>query len=52
VLSPDATEPNALISLAYVGAVSLVAGLLTLGFGLVRKAPELREPALRRDTSQ
>ncbi|HSK98461.1 MAG TPA: hypothetical protein VK891_17680 [Euzebyales bacterium] len=52
VLSPDATEPNALISLAYVGAVSLVAGLLTLGVGLVRKAPELRETALRTDTSQ
>lgn len=36
VLSPDATEPNALISLAYVGAVLLVAGMLTLGVGLVR----------------
>jgi hypothetical protein len=39
VLSPDATEPNALINLAYLGAVSLVAGLLTLGIGLVRRAP-------------
>ena len=37
VLSPDATEPNALINLAYVGAVVLVAGLLTLGIGLVRR---------------
>ena len=36
VLSPDATEPNALIYLAYAGAVLLVAGLLTLGVGLVR----------------
>lgn len=36
VLSPEATEPNALIYLAYVGAVSLAAGLLTLGVGLVR----------------
>ena len=36
VLSPRATEPNALIYLAYVGAVSLAAGLLTLG--LVRGA--------------
>jgi hypothetical protein len=36
VLSPDATEPNALIYLAYVGAVSLVVGVLTLGIGLVR----------------
>lgn len=39
VLSPDATEPNALINLAYLGAISLVAGLLTLGIGLVRRAP-------------
>ena len=36
VLSPEATEPNALIYLAYLGAVSLVAGLLTLGVGLLR----------------
>lgn len=36
VLSPEATEPNGLISLAYVGAVSLVTGLLILGVGLVR----------------
>ena len=36
VLSPEPTEPNALIYLAYVGAVSLTAGLLVLGVGLVR----------------
>lgn len=36
VLSPTATEPNALINLAYVGAISLAAGTLTLGIGLVR----------------
>ncbi len=36
VLSPQATEPKALIYLAYVGAVSLAAGLLVLGVGLVR----------------
>lgn len=36
VLSPEATEPNALINLAYVGAVLLVAGLVTLGIGLLR----------------
>ncbi len=36
VLSPDATEPNALISLAYVGGVVLAAGLLILGVGLIR----------------
>jgi len=35
VLSPDATVPNALIYLAYVGAV-LAAGVLVLGIGLVR----------------
>ncbi len=36
VVSPDATEPNALIYLAYVGAVWLTVGLLVLGIGLVR----------------
>jgi hypothetical protein len=36
VLSPDATEPNALVNLAYVGAVVLVAGMVILGMGLVR----------------
>ena len=36
VLSPDATEPNAIIYLAYVGAVVLIAALLTLGAGLIR----------------
>jgi hypothetical protein len=36
VLSPEAAEPNGLIYLAYVGAVSLAAGLLVLGVGLVR----------------
>lgn len=39
VLSPEATEPNAMIYLAYVGAVSLTVGLLVLGIGLVRRAP-------------
>lgn len=36
VTSPRATEPNALISLAYLGAVLLAAGLVTLGIGLIR----------------
>ena len=36
VLSPNATEPNALINLAYVGAVLLAGGLLVLGIGLIR----------------
>ena len=36
VLSPNAREPNALIYLAYVGALVLAAGVLTLGVGLLR----------------
>jgi hypothetical protein len=40
VLSPDATEPNGLINLAYVGAVLLAVGVLTLGIGLIRKGGE------------
>lgn len=36
VLSPDATEPNSFIYLAYLGAISLAVGLLVLGIGLVR----------------
>jgi hypothetical protein len=36
VLKPDATKPNVLINLAYVGAISLIVGLLTLGIGLMR----------------
>lgn len=38
VLSPDATEPTALIYFAYVGALSLAAGLIVLGIGLIRKS--------------
>jgi hypothetical protein len=36
VLSPDATEPNGFIYLAYVGAVTLAMGLVVLGVGLLR----------------
>jgi hypothetical protein len=36
VLSPDATAPNDLIYLAYVGAALLAVGVLVLGIGLVR----------------
>jgi hypothetical protein len=36
VLSPQAKEPNALVNLAYVGAIVLAAGVLTLGVGLLR----------------
>ena len=39
VLSPDATRPNVLISLAYVGAVVLTFGLVTVGVGVLRPAP-------------
>src|SRR5262245_12989340 len=44
VLSTDAAAPNALIYLAYVGAVVLAAGVLVLGIGLVRR-PAQREAA-------
>ena len=37
VLTPDATKPNDFISLAYVGAVLLAAGVLILGVGLIKK---------------
>ena len=36
VLSPNATAPNGLIYLAYVGAVLLALGVFILGVGLVR----------------
>jgi hypothetical protein len=37
VLTPDATKPNGMIYLAYVGAIVLATGLLILGIGLIRK---------------
>jgi hypothetical protein len=37
VLSREATEPNALIYLAYIGGVVLTVGLLVLGVGLIRR---------------
>jgi uncharacterized membrane protein len=40
VLSPDATEPNALINLAYAGAALLMVGTLVLGVGLIRRPTE------------
>jgi hypothetical protein len=39
VLSPDATEPNSMILLAYLGAAVLASGVATLGVGLLRRAP-------------
>jgi hypothetical protein len=37
VLTPDATKPNAIINLAYAGAVVLALAVLTLGIGLIRR---------------
>jgi hypothetical protein len=37
VLSPDATAPNGLIYVAYVGAALLAVGVLVLGIGLVKR---------------
>lgn len=41
VLSPSATKPNGFIYLAYVGAIVLTIGLLTLGIGLIRKRHDI-----------
>jgi CDP-diglyceride synthetase len=49
VLSPAATEPNAMIYLAYVGAISLTFGLFVLGVGLVRKRSGAAEHAAIND---
>jgi hypothetical protein len=38
VASPEATQPNALMNLAYVGALFLAASVLSLGIGLIRAA--------------
>jgi hypothetical protein len=38
VASPSSTAPNALINLAYIGALFLASAVLTLGIGLVRAA--------------
>jgi hypothetical protein len=43
VLSPDATEPNAMIYLAFVGAISLASGVLVLGIGLIRRPGNQKE---------
>lgn len=37
VLSPEAREPNAMIYLAYAGALLLASAVATLGVGLVRR---------------
>ena len=46
VLSPEATEPNAMIYLAFVGAVVLASGVFVLGIGLIRK-PRIRKTEVR-----
>ena len=43
VLSSEATEPNAMIYLAYVAGVVLAVGLLVLAVGLVRRPLTPRE---------
>jgi hypothetical protein len=43
VLSPEATEPNAMIYLAYVAGVVLAVGLIVLGVGLIRRPLTPRE---------
>lgn len=47
VLDPEATEPNALVNLAYLGAVSLGVGLVVLAVGLLRGGGERGAPAGR-----
>lgn len=37
VLSPTATKPNGFIYLAYIGAIVLATGILTLAIGLIKK---------------
>ena len=43
VLPEDAEEPNALVYLAFGGAVALIVGLLTLGIGLLRRERRPRD---------
>jgi len=45
VLSPEATEPSAIVYLAYVAGLVLAVGLLVLGVGLIRGRRTVREPA-------
>ncbi len=50
VLSPDATEPNPLINLAYLGAVLLASGLVALGVGLLRGGHRAHDERATGDT--
>jgi hypothetical protein len=38
IAKPDAERPTRLVNIAYVGAVTLTIGMLTLGVGLLRAA--------------
>ena len=38
IVRPDAQRPTRLVNLAYVGAISLSVGMVTLGIGLLRAA--------------
>ncbi len=48
VLDPGATEPNALIYLAYLGGVVLIAATVTLGVGLLRATTPAQERSAAR----
>jgi len=43
VASPTAQQPNALMNLAYIGALFLAAAVLTLGVGLIRAARSMNQ---------
>jgi hypothetical protein len=43
VVSPTATEPNALMNLAYISALFLAAGVLSLGVDLLRAARRMEQ---------
>ena len=47
VLRPDATEPNVLIALAYVGALVLAGGVVVLGVGLLQPVTAVDRAGLR-----
>ena len=48
VLDPGATEPNALINLAYLGGAVLIAATVTLGVGLLRATTPAQERSAAR----
>jgi len=45
VASPQAQQPNGLMSLAYIGALFLAAAVLSLGVGLIRAARRMGDDA-------